>query len=112
MTNTVQIFLANARLDDLAAMAALLAPLRDGGALAKSLATQPPGCTCAYDSVAATARFIVNDATMVSCFSVVGITRAEATSLARACEGKSDWSLSSFQATVSATLGGLFQAMY
>jgi hypothetical protein len=109
MSNTVQIFLANARLDDSAAMTALLAPLRDGGALAKSLATRPPGCTFVYDPAAATARFIVNDTKMASCFSLVGITRAEAASVSKACEDKSDWSLNSFRATVSAALGGSFQ---
>jgi hypothetical protein len=105
MTNTVQIFLSNASLDDPAAMAALLAPLRDGGAMAKSLAARLAGCTVAYDPAANTARFIVNDGKMASCFSVVGINRGEAASLAM------DWSLKSFQATVAASLGGSIERL-
>jgi hypothetical protein len=111
MTDTVQIFLSNASLDDPAAMAALLAPLRDGGAMAKLLAARSPGCTVAYDPAANTARFIVNDGKMASCFSVVGINRGEAASLSRACEEKTDWSLKSFQATVAATLGGSIEQL-
>jgi hypothetical protein len=106
MSDTVQIFLANARRDDSEAMAKLLSPLRDGGAVARSLESEQSGYAFGYDPQARVARFIVSDGTLASCFSVVGVSRDEAASISKACETKTDWSFNSFQATVARVLGG------
>lgn len=109
--SVVQIFLANARLDDPAAMEQLLAPLADGGALASSLENGVARCTYAYDRRANIARYIVSDGELASCFSLTGISAAEGAAISKACEDKSDWSLQSFRATVSRVLGGSSAAM-
>jgi hypothetical protein len=108
MSHDVQIFLANARVDDPAAKSALLAPLQDGGATAKALVPGQTAFAYVYNIDSRTARYLVSDGEMISCFSLVGVTQDEGMAVAKACEDKTDWSLNSFQTTAGRALRGSF----
>lgn len=105
MNEPVKIYLANARLDDTQAMAKLLSPFADPAAVSSALKSGA-GLGFAYEGPSQTARYVVTDGQMVSCFSVVGVTTGEARAIADACGSQHDFGLPAFQGVVARILGG------
>jgi hypothetical protein len=81
--------------------------LQDEGATARALAAGGALFVFAYNPQSSTGRYVACDGRLVSCFSLVGVSRSEAAAVAKACERNTDWSLSAFQETASRTLGGV-----
>ena len=67
---TTKIIDAVARLDDVNALNALLAPMRDGATLKKKLRPGYRGHKYFYDRHSHTARYLLTNGDVVSCFSV------------------------------------------
>jgi hypothetical protein len=106
MSSPVRIFVAAARLDDPVAFKNLLAPLREEVAASMASALLEPGYGLAYDAKDSTARYLISDGELATCFSVVGISEAEATAIATDCKDRTDWSVQAFRSAVARILGG------
>jgi hypothetical protein len=102
---TTRIFDATASLDDVSALNALLAPLRDGATLKKKLRPGYRGHKYFYDEHTHTARYLLTNGDVVACYSVTGVSLGEAKAIAARCEGISEWCMSTFRAAVERALG-------
>jgi hypothetical protein len=89
-----------AHLDDAAGMAKFLAPIPNGGELAKVLKAGTPASTRAYEDETRTARFIESDGSRVACFTVADITIDQAELIEAAWEGICSLDGAEFQRTV------------
>lgn len=94
-----------ARLDDDADMARFLAPIPNGGELAKILKAGTPASTRAYEDETRTARYVESDGHLVACFTVSDITIDEAEMIEAAWEGISSLDEAAFQTTVARIMG-------
>ena len=109
---TTKIFDAIARLDDAAALNALLTPIRDGVRLRKKLRPGFRGHKYFYDRHTHTARCLLTNGAVVSCFSITEVSLEEAKAIAARCEGISEWSMTAFQAAVERALGTEFERVH
>ena len=107
---STKIFMATARLDDGEAMAKFLAPIPNGGQLAKVLGDRHPLASRAYDDETWTARFVASDATEVKCFTVSDITIDQAEMIAAACPDIGGLELDEFRQAVELALGPTLDA--
>jgi hypothetical protein len=103
-----KILSAKARLDDSAAMAALLAPISNSDVLSHRLAERRPGRMQAYDRETRIARYVVTDGSIAACYTVTDLTLEQAATIAAECESISAWELVTFQAAVERALGASF----
>jgi hypothetical protein len=106
MSSPVQIFVAAARLDDPVALKNLLAPLRAEVAASMAAALREAGYGLSYNAEDATARYLISDGELASCFSVIGISEAEASAILADCKDRTDWSVKAFREAVARILGG------
>ena len=97
---TVTITTTMAHLDDDADMAKFLAPIPNGGELAKVLQDRTPVSTRAYEDETRTARFVESDGNLVACFAVSDITIDEAEMIQAAWEGSCSLDEAAFQMIV------------
>jgi hypothetical protein len=102
---TTKIFDASARLDDVTALNALLAPLRDGATLKKKLRPGYRGHKYFYDLHTHTARYLLTNGDVVACYSVAEVSLEEAKAIAARCEGISEWCMTTFRTAVERALG-------
>ena len=102
---TTKIFDASARLDDVTALNALLAPMRNGEMLKKKLRPGYRGHKYFYDQHTHTARYLLTNGDVVACYCVAEVSLGEAKAIAARCEGISEWCMTAFQAAVERALG-------
>lgn len=93
MRDKLKIFLAKARLDDKAAVESLLLPIRTYGNLTAMFKGHRSGFSYAYEEESCVGRFIASNGVTVMSFSVTGVTRQEAASIAQECERIAVWDM-------------------
>jgi hypothetical protein len=103
---------AMARLDDAAAMIALLAPMRAGTRLQEKLRLGFRGHQYFYDRRSRTARYLHTDGTTVVCFSIARVSLSQASAVAMRCDLMSDWSTVAFRAAVQRAIGVQLERMH
>jgi hypothetical protein len=109
MRGTLKIFLAKVHFDDTAAVKSLLLQIQDYGNLVKMLSERQSGFSYAYEQETRIGRFIAsNGATMMS-FSVPGVTRQEAASIAEECERIAVWNMYEIRKAADRALGTSLQ---
>ena len=109
---TTKIFDATARLNDVTALNALLAPMRDGAALRKRLRPGRRGHKYFYDQHTHTAHYLLTNGDVVACYSVTEVSLGEAKAIAARCEGISEWCMTAFRAAVERALGTEFERVH
>jgi hypothetical protein len=105
MNDEVKILVATARIADSKAMAAFLASIPDSAELAALLAGKEPLNTRAYDDANQTARFVISDGAIATCFTVSDITIDQAEMITVECERSNAWSEPEFQLAAARALG-------
>jgi hypothetical protein len=108
MRDTLKIFLAKVRLDDTVAVKSLLLPIQEYGNLAKMLSERQSGFSYAYDEESRIGRFIASNGVTVMSFSVTGLTRQEAESIAQECERLAVWDMYEIRKAADRALGTSF----
>jgi hypothetical protein len=109
MRDTLKIFLTKVRLDDTAAVKSLLLPTQDNGNLVKMLSDRQSGFSYAYEEESRVGRFIASNGVTVMSFSVAGVTREEAASIARECERIAVWDMYEIRNAADRALGASFE---
>jgi hypothetical protein len=109
MRGTLKIFLAKVRLDDPAAVKSLLLPIREYGNLAKMFGERQSGFSYAYEEKSRIGRFIASNGLTVMSFSVAGVTRQEAESIAQECERIAVWDMYEIRKAADRALGISFE---
>ncbi len=103
--DTLKILLAKVRLDDAAAIKSLLSPVQVDGNLAKMLRERQSGFSYAYEEESGIGRFIASNGVTVMSFSVTGVTRQEAASIAEECERIAVWDMCEIRKAADRVLG-------
>ncbi len=103
--DTLKILLAKVRLDDTAAVQSLLSPIREDANLAKMLRERQSGFSHAYEEESRIGRFIASNGVTVMSFSVTGVTRQEAASIAEECERIAVWDMYEIRKAADRALG-------
>jgi hypothetical protein len=109
MRDTLKIFLVKVRLDDTAAVKSLLLSTQDNGNLVKMLSERQSGFSCAYEEESRVGRFIASNGVTVMSFSVAGVTRQEAESIAQECERIAVWDMYEIRKAADRALGASFE---
>ena len=109
MRDTLKILLTKARLDDSAAVNSLLLPIQDHRILAKMLSERQSGFSYAYEEESRIGRFIASNGVTVMSFSVTGVTRREAASIAEECERIAVWDMYEIRKAADRALGASFE---
>jgi hypothetical protein len=109
MRDTLKIFLAQVRLDDTEAVKSLLLPMKDTGNLAKMLSERRSGFSHAYEDETRIGRFIASNGATAISFSVTGVTRQEAASIAEECERIAVWNMLEIRKAADRALGTSFE---
>jgi hypothetical protein len=105
MRDTLKILLAKARLDDAAAVKSLSLPIREYGNLTQMLSERRSGFSYAYEEASRVGRFIASNGVIVMSFSVTGVTRQEAASIAQECERIAVWDMYEIRKATDRALG-------
>jgi hypothetical protein len=109
---TTKIIDAVARLDDVNALNALLAPMRDGATLKRKLRPGYRGHKYFYDRHSRTAHYLLTTGDVVACYSVTDVSLGEAKAIAARCEGITEWCMTAFRAAVERALGAEFERLH
>ena len=102
---TTRILDTMARLDDAAAVIALLAPMRDGKALKRKLRPGFCGHKYSYNRYTRTACYLHTDGEVVACYSITAVSLEQASMIAARCDEMTVWSTAAFRAAVERALG-------
>jgi hypothetical protein len=105
MRDTLKILLAKARLDDAAAVQSLLSPIKDHVNLASMFSERRSGLSYAYEEDSRVGRFIASNGVTVISFSITGVTRQEAASIALECERIAVWDMYEIRKAADRALG-------
>jgi hypothetical protein len=105
MTDTLKILLAKVRLDDTAAVSSLLLPIKDNGSVVRMLTERQSGISYAYEEESRIGRFIASNGVTVMSFSITGITRSQAASIAEECEQIAVWDMLEIRKATDRALG-------
>lgn len=105
MSDTFTMLVSVARIDEPRAMAAFLASIPDSAELAELLGRTGPLNTRAYDDENQTARFVISDGEIVTCFTVTDITIDQAEMITIECEKSDAWSETAFREAAVRALG-------
>jgi hypothetical protein len=105
MSDTFTMLVSVARIDEPRAMAAFLASIPDSAELAELLVRTGPLNTRAYDDENQTARFVISDGEIVTCFTVADITIDQAEMITIECEKSDAWSETAFREAAVRALG-------
>jgi len=103
--DTLKILLAKVRLDDTAAVRSLLSPIRDDGTLTKMLRERQSGFSYRYEEESRVGRYLASNGLTVMSFSVAGVTRQEAASIAEECERIAVWDMYEIRKAADKVLG-------
>jgi len=104
MSDPFAMLVSRARVDEPQAMAAFLASIPDSAELAELLREGPLN-TRAYEDEKQTARFVISDGTIATCFTVTDITIDQAEMITIECEKSDAWSESAFREAAARALG-------
>jgi len=102
----LRILIANARLDDVAAMDTLFEQVPDGPLLRQAFETGESGRTYRYFAKLRNAIYLVSVGQILLCFTVTELTADQAAAIAVQCEPTSSWSAAAFERAVERALGG------
>ncbi len=102
---TLKILLTKVRLDDTAAVRSLLSPIRGDGVLTKMLRERRSGFSYAYEEESRIGRYIASNGLTAMSFSVAGVTRQEAASIAEECERIAVWDMYEIRKVADRVLG-------
>jgi hypothetical protein len=105
MRDTLKILLAKARLDDAPAVKALLLPIQEHRNLTSMFNERRSGFSYAYEEESRVGRFIASNGVTVMSFSVTGVTRQEAASIAQECERIAVWDMYEIRKAADRALG-------
>jgi hypothetical protein len=105
MRDTLKIVLAKVRLDDIAAVESLLSPIRDNDNLSRMLSERQSGFSYAYQEESRVGRFIASNGVTAMSFSVTGVTRQQAASIAEECERVAVWDMYEIRKAADRALG-------
>jgi hypothetical protein len=105
MRDTLKILLVKVRLDDTAAVESLLLPIQDNGNLVRMLSERQSGISYAYEEESRIGRFIASNGVTVMSFSIAGITRQQAASIAEECEQIAVWDMLEIRKAADRALG-------
>jgi hypothetical protein len=105
MNDTFTMLVSVARIDEPRAMAAFLASIPESAELAELLGRTEPLNTRAYDDENQTARFVISDGEIVTCFTVTDITIDQAEMITIECEKSDAWSETAFREAAVRALG-------
>ena len=105
MRDTLKILLAKARLDDAPAVKSLLLPIQEYGNLTSMFRERRSGFSYAYEEESRVGRFIASNGVTVMSFSVTGVTRQEAASIAQECERIAVWDMYEIRKATDRALG-------
>jgi hypothetical protein len=105
MSDTFTMLVSTARIDEPRAMAAFLASIPDSAELAELLGSTGPLNTRAYDDENQTARFVISDGEIVTCFTVTDITIDQAEMITIECEKSDAWGETAFRDAAVRALG-------
>jgi len=108
MRDTLKILLAKARLDDTVAVNSLLLPIQEYGNLTKMFSERRSGFSYAYEEESRVGRFVASNGVTVMSFSVTGVTRQEAASIAQECERIAVWDMYEIRKATDRALGASF----
>jgi hypothetical protein len=97
MSDTIKILTSTACIDDRKAMDSFLASIPDASALAELLGGRKPLNTRAYDDENQTARFVISDGAIATCFTVTNITIDQAEMITVECEKSDAWDDTAFR---------------
>src|ERR1700722_14480464 len=103
-----KISVASARLDDAAAMTEFLSPIPNGEQLAKVFENGKPISTRTYEDEMQTARLVVSEGKIATCFTVSDITIDQAEMIAATSEEMHAWDERAFREAVEQALGDAF----
>jgi len=109
MRDTLKILLTKVRLDNSAAVTSLLLPIQEHGNLAKMLSERQSGFSYAYEEESRIGRFVASNGVTVMSFSVIGVTRQEAASIAEECERIAVWDMYEIRKAADRALGASFE---
>jgi hypothetical protein len=105
MRDTLKILLAKARLDDAPAVKSLLLPIHEYRNLTRMFSERRSGFSHAYEEGSRVGRFIASNGVTVMSFSVTGVTRQEAASIAQECERIAVWDMYEIRKATDRALG-------
>jgi hypothetical protein len=105
MKATLKILLVKARLDDTAAVSSLLSPIRDNSDVVRMLSERESGISYAYEEESRVGRYIASNGVTVMSFSIGGITRGQAASIAAECGQIAVWDMLEIRKATDRALG-------
>jgi hypothetical protein len=105
MRDTLKILLTKARLDDAAAVQSLLSPIKDHVNLTNMLSERRSGFSYSYEEDSCVGRYIASNGVTVMSFSVTGVSRQEAASIAQECERIAVWDMYEIRKAADRALG-------
>jgi hypothetical protein len=108
MKDTLKILLVKVRLDDTAAVKSLLSPIQDRVDLARMLSERQSGISYAYEAESRVGRFVASNGVTVMSFSIAGITRGQAASIAEECEQIVVWDMLEIRKATDRALSASF----
>jgi hypothetical protein len=108
MKDALKILLMKVRLDDTAAVKSLLSPLQDNGNLLKMLSEHESGISFVYEEESRIGRFVASNGVTVMSFSIIGITRGQAASIAEECGQIAVWDMLEIRKATDRALGASF----
>ncbi len=109
MRDTLKILLVKVRLDDTVAVNSLLLSIQESHNLARMLSERQSGLSYAYEEKPCIGRFIASNAVTVMSFSIAGITRQQAASIAEECEQIAVWDMLEIRKAADRALGASFE---
>jgi hypothetical protein len=84
-------------------------PIQEYGNLTKMLSERRSGFSYAYEEESGVGRFIASNGVIVMSFSVTGVTRREAASIAQECERIAVWDMYEIRKATDRALGTSFE---
>jgi hypothetical protein len=109
MRDSLKILLVKVRLDDTAAVKSLLLPIQDNGNLARMLSERQSGISYEYEEESHIGHFIAGNGVTVMSFSITGLTRQQAASIAEECERIAVWDMLEIRKATDRALGTSFE---
>jgi hypothetical protein len=108
MRDTLKILLVKVRLDDTAAVKSLLLPIQNSSDLVRMLSERQSGISFVYEEESRIGRFVASNGVTVMSFSITGITRGQAVSIAEECEQIAVWDMLEIRKATDRALSASF----
>ena len=105
MRDTLKIVMTKARLDDATTVKSLLLPIQECVNLTTKSRERHSGFSYTYEEESRVGRYIASNGVIVMSFSVTGVTRQEAASIAHECERIAVWDMYEIRKAADRALG-------